>query len=184
MTSRPVLLLALRTAAPSRQLLPHTSDPPAPPARAHLVHAVRLPAGKRRYRGARADGSGGRTGLDLVGAAAAFKPTILLGLSAVGGLFKEPLIREVAKHCSKPFIFPLSNPTSSAECTAEQVPPPPGRRCALRARDRAASRACGRAWKRGLMQAGRGVRLWAGLQVDRRPMHFCVRLALPSLRDG
>jgi len=60
-------------------------------------------------------------GLDLVAAAAAFKPTILLGLSAVGGLFKEPLIREVAKHCSKPFIFPLSNPTSSAECTAEQA---------------------------------------------------------------
>ena len=61
------------------------------------------------------------SGLDLVGAAAHFKPTILLGLSAVGGLFKEPLIREVAKHCEQPFIFPLSNPTSSAECTAEQA---------------------------------------------------------------
>jgi malate dehydrogenase (oxaloacetate-decarboxylating)(NADP+) len=60
-------------------------------------------------------------GLGLVEAAAFFKPTILLGLSAVGGLFKEPLIREVAKHCDKPFIFPLSNPTSSAECTAEQA---------------------------------------------------------------
>lgn len=60
-------------------------------------------------------------GLNLVEAAKLFKPTILLGLSAVGGLFQEPLIREVAKHCKKPFIFPLSNPTSSAECTAEQV---------------------------------------------------------------
>lgn len=60
-------------------------------------------------------------GLDLVGAAAAFKPTILLGLSAVGGLFTEKLVREVAKHCERPFIFPLSNPTSSAECTFEQA---------------------------------------------------------------
>jgi len=59
--------------------------------------------------------------MDLLAAAEFFKPTILLGLSAVGGLFKEPLIRAVAKHCEKPFIFPLSNPTSSAECTAEQA---------------------------------------------------------------
>jgi len=61
------------------------------------------------------------SGLDLVGAAKFFKPTILLGLSARAGLFTEQLIREVAKHCERPFIFPLSNPTSSAECTAEQA---------------------------------------------------------------
>lgn len=61
------------------------------------------------------------SGMDLEQSAEFFKPTILLGLSAVGGLFKENMIRTVAKHCEKPFIFPLSNPTSSAECTAEQA---------------------------------------------------------------
>ena len=50
-----------------------------------------------------------------------YKPTILLGLTACGGLFKENLIRTMSKHCEKPIIFPLSNPTTSAECTAAQA---------------------------------------------------------------
>jgi malate dehydrogenase (oxaloacetate-decarboxylating)(NADP+) len=49
------------------------------------------------------------------------KPTILLGMTAVGGLFKEQLIQSMASNCKQPKIFPLSNPTVKAECTAEQA---------------------------------------------------------------
>jgi malic enzyme len=49
------------------------------------------------------------------------KPTILLGLTGVGGLFSENVIRKMGKYCERPIIFPLSNPTSKAECTAENA---------------------------------------------------------------
>jgi malate dehydrogenase (oxaloacetate-decarboxylating)(NADP+) len=63
--------------------------------------------------------SGG--GLSLLEVVQQFKPTILLGMTAVGGLFKEELIREMASYCERPVIFPLSNPTVKAECSAEQA---------------------------------------------------------------
>ena len=50
-----------------------------------------------------------------------FKPTCLLGLSTVSGIFDEVLIRQMASQCDKPIILPMSNPTSKAECTAEQA---------------------------------------------------------------
>ena len=49
------------------------------------------------------------------------KPTMLLGMTGVGGLFNEEIIREMAKHCDRPILFPLSNPTANAECTAAQA---------------------------------------------------------------
>ncbi|KAI0564523.1 malic enzyme [Gracilaria domingensis] len=49
------------------------------------------------------------------------KPTVLLGLSGVGGLFTEKVVREMARHVDEPVIFPMSNPSSSSECTPEQV---------------------------------------------------------------
>lgn len=49
------------------------------------------------------------------------KPTILLGLTGIGGLFTEEIIKEMYKYCKRPIIFPLSNPTANAECSAQQA---------------------------------------------------------------
>ncbi|TPW36501.1 NAD-dependent malic enzyme [Oecophyllibacter saccharovorans] len=56
-------------------------------------------------------------GRDLARVVARIHPTILIGVSGQAGLFTEEIIRTMARHCERPMIFPLSNPTHLAEAT-------------------------------------------------------------------
>ncbi|MEN9585767.1 MAG: hypothetical protein RLZZ616_2773, partial [Pseudomonadota bacterium] len=45
------------------------------------------------------------------------RPDILIGVSGQPGLFTEEVVKTMHKHCARPIIFPLSNPTSRVEAT-------------------------------------------------------------------
>ncbi|KAF7825958.1 NAD-dependent malic enzyme 62 kDa isoform, mitochondrial isoform X1 [Senna tora] len=63
-----------------------------------------------------------REGASLVEVVKQVKPDVLLGLSAVGGLFSKEVLEALKDSTStRPAIFAMSNPTKNAECTPEEA---------------------------------------------------------------
>ncbi len=44
-----------------------------------------------------------------------YQPTMLIGVSGVGGAFTEEIVREMASYVERPVIFPSSNPSANSE---------------------------------------------------------------------
>jgi malate dehydrogenase (oxaloacetate-decarboxylating)(NADP+) len=58
---------------------------------------------------------------DLAAAVEDLKPSVLVGVSGQPQTFTQPVVEAMAKINERPVVFALSNPTSKAECTAEQA---------------------------------------------------------------
>ncbi|MBT8094840.1 MAG: NAD-dependent malic enzyme [Gammaproteobacteria bacterium] len=58
---------------------------------------------------------------NLADAVRTLQPTALLGLSGQPQTFTKEIVEAMAEFNERPIIFALSNPTSKAECTAEQA---------------------------------------------------------------
>ncbi|MBN2800785.1 MAG: NAD-dependent malic enzyme [Deltaproteobacteria bacterium] len=59
--------------------------------------------------------------ITLAEAVRGFKPTILLGTTGMPNTFTEEILVQMGKNHERPVIFPLSNPTSQAECTPTEA---------------------------------------------------------------
>ncbi|KAL9234331.1 hypothetical protein vseg_009214 [Gypsophila vaccaria] len=63
-----------------------------------------------------------KEGASLVEVVREVQPDVLLGLSAVGGLFSREVLEALKNSTStRPAIFAMSNPTKNAECTPEEA---------------------------------------------------------------
>jgi len=58
---------------------------------------------------------------DLLSAVKALKPTAIIGVSGQPRTFTPEIIKAIGRINERPIIFALSNPTSEAECTAEEA---------------------------------------------------------------
>jgi malate dehydrogenase (oxaloacetate-decarboxylating)(NADP+) len=58
---------------------------------------------------------------DFLTAIRTLKPTAIIGVAAVGGAFSPEILQTIAKINRQPLVFALSNPTSKAECSAEEA---------------------------------------------------------------
>jgi malate dehydrogenase (oxaloacetate-decarboxylating) len=79
-----------------------------------------LGAAQRRYARTQAEVVGWQRdesigGVGLAEVVHRVRPTILIGTSTRAGAFTEPVVRDLAAHCARPVILPMSNPTSLSE---------------------------------------------------------------------
>jgi malate dehydrogenase (oxaloacetate-decarboxylating)(NADP+) len=58
---------------------------------------------------------------DFAAAVRALRPTAIIGVSGQAGGFSRAVVEAMAEINERPVIFALSNPTSKAECTAEEA---------------------------------------------------------------
>ena len=49
------------------------------------------------------------------------KPSVLIGVSGQPNIFNQAIVQTMYKHCSRPIIMPLSNPTSKAEGIPSEI---------------------------------------------------------------
>jgi malate dehydrogenase (oxaloacetate-decarboxylating)(NADP+) len=58
---------------------------------------------------------------DFVATIESIKPTTIIGVSTVGGVFTQEVIEAMSRINERPVVLALSNPTEKAECTPEQA---------------------------------------------------------------
>jgi malate dehydrogenase (oxaloacetate-decarboxylating)(NADP+) len=58
---------------------------------------------------------------EFLSAVKSLKPTVIIGVSGQPNTFNQSVLEAMASYNKRPIVFAMSNPTSKAECTAEEA---------------------------------------------------------------